>query len=449
MSRILVVLKREYVASVKTASFVLTTLLLPVLFAAVGLLPALIVAVGAGDRSVVVVDGTGRLRGVVEAASAGLAEEASARSSARSLGAAMGSAVLPRAARLRLTYVAPGDAAATSAAVAALLDGARAGVETGGRGVDGVVVLPPAMLEDPGARGALYARGADLEAVEHAAAVVARGVAVARWTARGRDAAEIEGLLSPPAFDPAPLSSSGPGGPGGDLDLLVAFGFGGLLFVAILLNGREILRRIVQEKSDRIMEILLSSVTPFELLSGRILGLAAAGLTQILVWLGMAAVAGVAIGALGGPRLIDAETLLRPMVAVYFVVFFLLGYLVNVAVYAVGGAAASSEKAAQQLMSPISMALSAPPFFLVIIAGHPGSTLAVVLSMIPIYAPMVMFVRVLVSDPPLWQILVAIGGTGATVLLFVWVAAKIFRTGVLSHGATPTLRELWRWARAR
>ncbi|WP_437305919.1 ABC transporter permease [Sorangium sp. So ce388] len=448
MSRVLVVLRREYVASVRTASFVLTTLLLPVLFAAVGLLPALVVAAGAGDRSVVVVDGTGRLRGVVEAAFAGLAEEASPRSAARSLGAAMGSAVLPRASRLRLTYVAPGDAAATSAAVAALLDGARAGAATGGDGVDGVVVLPPAMLEDAGARGSLYARGADLGAVERAAAAVARGVAVARWKARGRDAAEIEGLLSPPAFASAPLSSSGAGGPGGDLDMLVAFGFGGLLFVAILLNGREILRRIVQEKSDRIMEILLSSVTPFELLSGRILGLAAAGLTQIVVWLGMAAVAGAAVGALGGARLVDAGTLFRPMVAVYFVVFFLLGYLVNVAVYAIGGAAASSEKAAQQLMSPISMALAAPPFFLVIIAGHPGSTLAVVLSMIPIYAPMVMFVRVLVSEPPLWQILVAIVGTGATVLLFLWFAAKTFRTGVLSHGATPTLRELWRWFRA-
>ena len=136
---------------------------------------------------------------------------------------------------------------------------------------------------------------------------------------------------------------------------------------------------------------------------------------------------------------------LRPEVFIYFLVFFILGYLMMVCVYAIGGAACTSERDAQQLLAPIIMVMMLPWFLMMPILTNPDSTLAVVLSMIPLFAPMAMFARVLVSEPPLWQIFLSILLTLGTIYVFLVAAAKIFRVGVLTYGKRPTIPELWRW----
>jgi ABC-2 type transport system permease protein len=208
------------------------------------------------------------------------------------------------------------------------------------------------------------------------------------------------------------------------------------------------MRGVIQEKTDRVVEILVSSMTPMELLSGKILGMAAIGLTQVAVWVTMAGLvvgSGLSQAQAAG---LDLSSVLRPSVAVWFVVFFLLSYLVSVGIYAAGGAIVSSEKEAQQVLTPVVFILLVPWFLLMPILTSPDATLSVVLSLVPIYTPMTMFVRILVSEPPAWQVALSLLLSVATIAFLLKATAKIFRAGILATGKRPTIPELWRWLKA-
>ena len=205
------------------------------------------------------------------------------------------------------------------------------------------------------------------------------------------------------------------------------------------------MRGIVQEKSERIVEVLISSMSPRQLLTGKIIGVAAVGLTQVGVWLTIIAAAGTFGAASAIEAGFDVTQFLRPMVFVYFVLFFILGYLTNVCVYAVAGAACNTDKEAQQLVAPIQMMMMLPWFVMFAIITNPDSTLSVGLSLVPVYGPITMFVRTLVSEPPVWHVLLSIAVSIVTILVFFYGTAKIFRVGILAYGKRPTLPELWRW----
>ncbi|CAG0999791.1 partial putative protein YhaP, partial [Gammaproteobacteria bacterium] len=128
-----------------------------------------------------------------------------------------------------------------------------------------------------------------------------------------------------------------------------------------------------------------------------------------------------------------------------FVVFFLLSYLVTVGVYAAGGATVSSEKEAQQVLTPVMIVFLVPWFLMMPILTNPDSTLSVVLSLVPIYTPMTMFIRLLVSEPPAWQVALSLLLSVATIAGLLKASAKIFRAGLLATGKRPTIPELWRW----
>jgi ABC-2 type transport system permease protein len=175
--------------------------------------------------------------------------------------------------------------------------------------------------------------------------------------------------------------------------------------------------------------------------------MAAVGLTQVAVWITMgAAIASVAAGAALAAGL-NLGQFLRPAIALWFAVFFVLGYLIYVCVYAIGGAIVNSEKEAQQALAPVILVLSVPWLLIAPIVLNPDSTLSTVLSLIPVYTPITMFIRVLVSEPPLWQIGLSIAMALATIAGMFWVTAKIFRLGLLATGKRPTIPALWRWVK--
>src|SRR5262249_37155572 len=157
-------------------------------------------------------------------------------------------------------------------------------------------------------------------------------------------------------------------------------------------------------------------------------------LTQVTVWAVMGGLAAGTIGSFASAAGVNLGQFLRPSIVPYFLIFYLLGYMIYVCVYAVGGAIANSEKEAQQATTPaliISMGLW---MLLAPIILNPESKMATVLSMIPLFTPITMFVRVLLSDPPFWQVGLSIVLTTLTIWFFFWAAAKIFRVGILSYG---------------
>jgi ABC-2 type transport system permease protein len=207
------------------------------------------------------------------------------------------------------------------------------------------------------------------------------------------------------------------------------------------------MRGIVQEKSERVVEVLISSVTPTQLLSGKILGVAAVGLTQIFVWLTMVGLVGAFGAATASMMDINLTQFIKPMMFVYFFIFFLLAYLTYVCVYAIAGAVCNSEKEAQQFVMPIMMLMMLPWFLMMPIVLNPDAPFAVGFSLSPVFGPVTMFVRTLVTDPPMWHVLLSMVISVATIAALFWVTAKIFRIGILSYGKRPTIPEIMRWIR--
>jgi ABC-2 type transport system permease protein len=346
---------------------------------------------------------------------------------------------------LAIEYV-PAPAASLKTAVAPFL--ARLTAAEPAQKLEAVLFIPASVLEAGDAKLAYYSRSsADIATQERLSRLTNKAVQRHRLEANGIRPETLDYLLQEADVDSVQVSRSGEEKKGGEANLLLAFVFGAMLILPSFIYGTETMRGIVQEKSDRVVEVLISSVKPMQLLSGKILGVAAVGLTQIAVWTLMGLGAGAYAAAVQMAAGENIAQFLRPAVFVYFIIFFLLAYLTYVCVYAIAGAVSNSEKEAQQFVAPLTMIMMIPWFVMFAIITNPESKLAVTLSLVPVFGPITMFVRTLVSEPPLWHIVLSIAASVLTIIGFFWVTAKIFRVGILSYGKRPTIPELLRWVR--
>jgi ABC-2 type transport system permease protein len=218
-----------------------------------------------------------------------------------------------------------------------------------------------------------------------------------------------------------------------------------ILYITILIYGVTVMRGVIEEKQSRIVEVLLSSVKPFQLMLGKLVGIGLVGLTQYFTWaafmIGISTVAALPAFAMGAFKLPN----IPPSLMVYFVVYFVLGYFLYATLYAAVGALVSSEEDAQQVQLPVTMFLIIPMIFSSAILRNPNSTFSIVLSLIPFFAPVLMFMRICLSQPPLWQIGLSMVLMIVTILGAVWLAAKIYRVGILMYGKRPNLPEIMKW----
>jgi ABC-2 type transport system permease protein len=426
-------LKREYLQVVRKKSFWILSLLMPVLLLGMMLGPALLMRRGMGGKRVAVLDSTGRLRSAFESASGTTINPQ-----------VLGSRGRRDSMRIAFEYV-PVEGDPNSARGPFVERLAGRGVSREQR-LDGIVLVPRDAFENPEAKVTFYSRSAaDFVTQERIARILNQAVTRERLVARGIKASETDQLLARLSVDAIQLTRGGREKKGGELNFLAAFVFGALLLIPMFAYGQEIMRGIVQEKTDRVVEILISSMAPMQLLSGKILGLAAAGLTQVGIWLVMGGAAAAATGAAAASAGVSSLASLDARVIPYFLIFYVLGYLTYASVYAIGGSVTNSEKEAQQFVAPIMFFLLIPWFLATVILTAPESPMAVALSLIPIFTPVTMFMRIVVSEPPLWEIALSIVLSIATIYGMFWVTAKIFRTGILSYGKRPTIPELWRW----
>ncbi len=446
--KMLAVFKREYLQAVKKKSFLIMTILGPFLMAGITFIPAAVAMKGIGEKKIAVLDGTSRLRAAVEKPvdPAEMSEEAPDPLGDPDVPKQMRRNRSSPIARLQFEYVAVGDGKDLKAEAAPYLKRLRGEDVPKSEKLDGVLLIPASTLGDAAERLTYFSRSStELMVQERLARLIGRTASRIRLVERGLDPAEIDRLLKDVRVESVQVTKSGEEKKGGEMNFLAGFVFVALLFIPILIYGQEVMRGIIQEKSDRIVEILISSMSPLELLSGKIFGMAAVGLTQMAIWAVMAGALAVYAGAMAAMAGFNLSQFFRPAMAFYFILFYLLGYLLYVCVYAVGGAVVNTEKEAQNFLGPIVMILMVPWFLLMPIVMNPESTMAVVFSLIPIYTPITMFVRVLVSDPPMWQVGLSIALSLATIYGMFWLTAKIFRVGILSYGKRPTIPELWRW----
>jgi ABC-2 type transport system permease protein len=248
--------------------------------------------------------------------------------------------------------------------------------------------------------------------------------------------------------------------------------FGYLIMMFIVIYGNMVMRSVIEEKTSRIIEVIISSVKPFQLMMGKIIGTSLAGILQFLIWaiLGMSAmfimssVFGVQMGATSGAQTQQAIEMAQkgagseiPMyikelwnlpiatILISFIIYFIGGYFLYSSFYASIGAAVDNETDSQQFLLPIIMPLILGVyigFFTVI--NDPHGTVATIFSMIPLTSPIVMMMRI-PFGVPWWQILMSITLLFGTFLGVVWFASKIYRVGILMYGKKPTWKELYKW----
>jgi ABC-2 type transport system permease protein len=286
----------------------------------------------------------------------------------------------------------------------------------------------------------LYVRpGLDDRVIGHLRWALREAVKDARFKESGLDRERIDALVTVAAPDTIEVTESGQRTSTEGLTMMLPLAFMILMVISVMIGGQYLLTTTIEEKSSRVVEVLLSAVSPMQLMAGKIIGQMLVGLTLLTIY------SGVGFGALAAFSLMD---LVGPLKFVYLLVFTTLAYFMIAALLAAIGSAVNELREAQSLQTPVMLTVIVPYLLWMPISRDPNSTLATVLSLVPPMSPFVMVMRIAsTSPPPVWQVLLAIAVSAAGAYGCVWLAAKVFRVGLLMYGKPPNLATLVRWIR--
>jgi ABC-2 type transport system permease protein len=437
MKKILAVIRREFVARVRTRAFVISTILLPVFIVLMAVLPGLMMSGADHTSRVAIVDGS----------SMGLGRPVSQAMQAEKLGDGPAAGASYRVQVFR----AGGD-------LASVRDGliAKTGFSKDRHGDrwDGVLVLTDATLTS----GKLAYYGSNvgsLQSMSKLQRLVSNVLAGVRLGKSGVDPALVRRAMTAADMSTTKVSDGKLTGQSGEDSFLIAYFMGFILYISILLYGQQTMTSVIEEKTSRIMEVLTSSLTPFQMLLGKVLGVGSAGLTQMAIWGGSVFLVSSQRAQLAGLFGMSADAVgkfpiptMAPGLLAVFLIYFALGFLLYGALYAAIGAMCNTIQETQQYASFVTIFILVGFFAVFSLIKDPAGSLGVTMSYIPFFAPFTMPVRwSLTSVPPL-QLAASLGLMVVALLACVWLAARIYRTGILMYGKKPSWRELLRWIRA-
>jgi ABC-2 type transport system permease protein len=426
MGKLWVITKREYLERVRNRWFAIATVFGPVVFGLLMYLPAYMATRSTVSQDVAhirILDATGTELG-------------------RAIASELNGGIFGDTTRTRVVAVAPRDlASAESTATDAVVR----------KEIVGYLTLEPRMLA--GSANPRYAGNnatsiADMRLLD---AVIGREVLAQRLRSAGVSPSDAERLKRARTDLRAERITATGRSASGRISILIAITIAMLLYVTIFIYGQNVLRGVIEEKQTRVAEIVVSSVSPTTLLGGKVLGVGAVGLTQMIVWITLAYVMAEYRARLLAQFGISAMPMQFPTITaglvVILVVFFLLGYTFYAALFAAIGSMVNSEQEAQQAQLPAVMLLIATVMFLQPVLGNPDGTLAMVLSWLPFSSPIVMPLRMSAVNVSGWQITLSLLCLVASCYVAVVIAARIYRTGLLMYGKQPELREVIRWMR--
>ena len=447
MGKLFAVIRREYLERVRNKWFVIVTVFGPVFFAVVMILPAYLSVRGMRDAKVADVR-------VVDATGTGLGARVAQRIAEPRRGAtapAAAPATAP-AAPARVVRVDTVSAAGLAAAESTLV------LDVIANRLSGYLILDSATVGSGRARyaGRNASSVGENEQLENAVRSALLGL---RLETAGVAAAAADSITRLRVnLDAERITDSGKGGSGlggAIFGFVIAF----TLYIAIILYGQQILRGVLEEKTTRVAEVILASVKPDILLAGKVIGVGAVGLTQFGIWIASAiffwsertrligAIAGPSAAAAGAAPTGFAFPTIEPFTIVALLLFFLLGYTFYAALFAAVGAMVGTQEEASQAVQPVMMLLIFSIIFVQPVMTNPTGRLAEVMSMIPFSAPIIMPMRMTATPVPVLTVLASLAGVALAALAAIWLAARIYRVGLLMYGKRPTLRELLRWVR--
>jgi ABC-2 type transport system permease protein len=433
VNQVRTIAKREYTTRIRSKGFWIATLVLPLVMAILVVVPSVIMMKAKAMHRLTVVDGVG-----------GLGDELARRLAGKDDETPDEMAKLDRnrdaeTAHFEVTVATPtGDAEAQRAALdRQVLDGK----------IDAWIWLDRDEL-DKGTVAYHAESVSNFMTQRRLERELSRVFAAARLTAAGYDAGKVVELSRPVDLETLKVTEEGTKAEAGMVGFMLAYLLFFLLYMVVAVYGGLVMNGVLEEKSSRIVEVLLATTTPKELMLGKLVGISLAGLTQLGVWAAVliALTAPGVAGALAG-GMADMIPNVAPIVFVHFLLLFLLGFFLYASFYAAIGAATNSTQEAQQFTAVIVPFLIAPVLFMMPVINDPDSTLAVVLSLIPPFTPLLMMLRIAVKMPPAWQIALGYLLTTGFVWMMVSFCARIYRIGILMYGKRPTFRELGRWLR--
>lgn len=435
MRKVFAVIRREFMERVRTRAFLIGTFLGPVMLMGFWALPLILSNRDSGPRKIALVDAAtgelgGRLERVLRAATRGDGEDAKPAYAVTRI-PAVDRAEQVRDSLLPLT-------ASTKEREAAF---------------DGILLVTDAVLQ----QGEITYLGTNVgspDAMSQLRRAVAPAVQGERLEAVGVSPTVVAQALAPVSLNTLKVSDGKLTQESGAASFILAYLMSFLLYLALILYGMQIMTAVVEEKSSRIMEVLVSSMRPFELLLGKVLGVGAVGLLQLGIWAGSATllsanrdkIAAMMGAPAGAAAALPIPTMSGDLLAV-FLLFFVLGFLFFSALYAAVGAMCNSIPETQQAQTPVTLTIALGLVSMFALLNEPNGSLARILSLVPPVAPFVTPVRYSLTPLPFLEVLLSASILIVGVLAVIWVAARIYRVGVLSYGKKPSLAELWRWLR--
>jgi ABC-2 type transport system permease protein len=316
--------------------------------------------------------------------------------------------------------------------------------------LDGYLVIPPDILSNSQSKTSYYGRNVgDVVTSGQIQQRLNTAVRRQRLIDEGVKDQDVDALSTPVDLKTYPVNEKGQegaedSGAGFALVFIIAF----LIYITVLLYGQVILGAVVEEKETRIAEILFSSVRPFQLMLGKLIGVSLMALTQLGIWVvAFGAVAAYVLPALaaGGTQVNVPH--LPLLFFVYFFLFFALGYFIYATIYLVVGSMVTTTQEGGQMAMPIVFMLMAGLYMAFPVIRAPNSSFAFWVSLVPFFSPITMMVRIVTQTPPFWQIAMSFAIGVITVVLLLWLASRIYRIGLLMYGKKATIPEVMRWVR--
>lgn len=428
MHKIWIILKSEFWRRATSKGFLLTTFLAPLGILAFGALVGGLTffAFESGTQTIAVVDKTGHL-----------------------------SSALEKASDQKMQFV----------QAAQPVDSLRRGLRDGT--YDGYLLLPASLLNGTGEATYYSDEGSGLTTQLRLSRLLDKAVKEQRLAAQNASPDLLRILRTNVEVRPMKLTNNGAAADRSQVNAIIGYLMGFIVYMTVFIYGGHVMQGIIEEKANRVVEVVVSSVRPFQLLMGKVLGIGALGLVQVILW-GLLLFTGLALAgsatslflnpaALDLPSGASQEAMLKaadvtlpslaPSVFIWFIFFFLGGYLLYASLFAAAGSAVEQQQDAQGFVAPLTAFAIAPMALIPLLVQNPNATLSVTLSLIPFFSPILMIVRLAIVDVPLWQTLLSYALLILSFIGSIWISSRIYRVGILMYGKKPSFRELVRWVR--
>ena len=448
MRRFLAVVKHEYKKIVLKWTFLLGTLLFPLLGAGFAIVPAIIFSMKGESTRIVIVDNSGKIapRLKENLATDKIAEKAeqTARDTFKDLNATQQERLKTGSRQLAsgFEFVDLDTVGKSPEKIREELNLRAANDQ-----IDAYLIIPPDISANDAKFEFRSRKAGDFVANDNLKDALNDAVRSQRLADAKIDESVLKGINQNVDFDSKSISEKGEEKDGDSL-FIASLIIGMMIYISLTIYGQVIMGAVVEEKETRIAEILFSSARPFELMFGKLVGVGLAGLTQIGIWAG--SLAGIVIflstQADTAPFLASVPTV-TPLMVLYFFAYFIVGYFTYAAVFALIGSMVTTVQEGGQFAFPPIMIMLIGFYFGFAVIRDPNSSLSFWVSISPFFAPLTMPIRILAETPPVWQIALSLFVNALTIALLVWLAGRVYRVGMLMYGKRATIPEVFKWIR--